>query len=94
MLYPVTGYFKIMQYIYRQYVMITDLVETERISRYPWPMKIMCGQGSEFIVNYFKNTFTHCEYRIKDILITPENTTTNYILEIIHQISGNLVETY
>ena len=44
---------------------IENLVETMWLTRQQWPIKIMHDQGSELIVNGFKNTLIQSEYGIR-----------------------------
>ena len=51
---PLTGWFGVTQYNYRKLMMIANLVETTWLSRYPWPLEITYGRGSEFLSREFK----------------------------------------
>ena len=52
---PVTGWFEIMQYYRKGAKTIEILLETVRLTRYPYPTEITYDQGSEFIGHKFKN---------------------------------------
>ena len=53
MIYPVTVWFEIAQYDDKRAIYIAKLVETTWLSRYPIPMEITYGQGSQFISPVF-----------------------------------------
>ena len=49
MIYPVTGWFEIVQYSDKIALSIANLVESMWLSRYPIPTEIMYDQGKAFI---------------------------------------------
>ena len=55
MIDPVTGWFEVVQYDDKIAIMITKLVETMWLSRYPRPIEIAYEQGKEFIGHKFRN---------------------------------------
>ena len=63
-------------------------------SRYSRPMEIIHDQGSDFIVRELRKYLIEEEYRIVAKPSTLGNTMSNEILERIHQVLGNLVQTY
>ena len=73
---------------------IVNLVETTWMVRYPWPVEITYDQGEEFIGHEFKDILIEHEYGIKNNLDSPRNPQANEIIEIVHQVLGNLVRTY
>ena len=62
MIYPVTGWFKIMQYDNKRSISIANLVENMWLTRYPIPIDILYGQGSEFIGREFRKFLIEEEY--------------------------------
>ena len=54
MIYPVTGWFKLMQYNDKKVMKIANLVKTTWLSRYLWPSEIMCDRRREFLGHNFK----------------------------------------
>ena len=54
----------------------------------------MYDQGSEFIGHYFRKPAIEIEYGIFDKSRTLENSTSNMIFERIHQVLGNIVQTF
>ena len=89
----VTWWFKITQYKDKREITIADLVETMWLSRYPRPMEITYDQGKEFIGHEFRKSLIEMEDGINSKPITSGNPTSNTILERIHQVLGNLVQT-
>ena len=64
------------------------------MSRYPRPIEIMYDQGSEFISHEFRKYLIETEYGITTKPSTTVNPMSNALLEQIHQVLGNLVQTY
>ena len=64
------------------------------VTRYPRPKKITYGQGSEFIGREFRKSPIEKYYWITAKPSTLGYTTSNTILERIHQVLGNLVMTF
>ena len=73
---------------------IANLVETTWLVQYPWPVEIMYDRGGEFLDHEFKNSLIEYEYVIKTNTDTPRNPHSNAIIEIVHQVLGNLVSKY
>ena len=82
------------QYDEKRVISITNLVGTTCWTRYHIPKEITYGQGSEFIGHEFRTYLINDRYKITDKPSALGNTTTNAILEQIHQVLGNLVQTY
>ena len=90
----VTGWFEIAQYEDKIAISIVNLVETTWLYRYPRPIEIMYDQGKEFIGNKFRECLIEMECRITAKPRTMGNTTSNTVLERIHQVIGNLVRNF
>ena len=73
--------------------MIANLVEQTWLSRYPWPRLITYDRGSEFIGYEFCN-MVQTDYGIKCKPIMVQNPQANAILEHLHQVIGNMIQTY
>ena len=93
MIDPVTGWFEIMKYNDKRAISIANLVETTWLYRYPIPIEITYDQGSEFIDHEFRKYLIEMEYVIVFKTINLGNPMPNEILERIHQVLGNLVQT-
>ena len=94
MIYPVTGWFEVMQYRGKKEMTVANLVETTCLVQYTWPVEIMYDQGGEFRGHEFKNSLIGNEYFIKTKPVSLGNPQSNTIIEIIHQELGNLVRIY
>ena len=94
MIDSVTGWFEIAQYDDKILISIANLVETTWISRYPRPIEITYDQGSEFIGHEFIKSLIKTEYGITDKPSPSRNPMSNALLERIHQVLGNLVQTF
>ena len=64
------------------------------MSRYPIPIEIMYDQGKECIGQEFIKYLIETEYRITAKPSTSVNPVYNAILERIHQVLVNLVQTF
>lgn len=98
MIDPATGWFEIVQLpkdnkgepIKRADV-IANLLEQTWFTRYPWPEKVICDRGSEFMAEV--KTMLKEEYGCKVAQITTRNPQGNSMLERIHQTIGNMIRT-
>ena len=57
-------------------------------------VEIMYDQGVEFLGHEFKNSLIENEYGIKTKSDSPGNPQSRAIIEILHQVLGDLVRTY
>ena len=94
MIDPVSGWFEVVRYNDKRAITIANLVENMWLSRYPRPIKITYDQGSEFIGHEFRKSLIETEYGINIKPSTSGNTISNAILKWIHQVLGNLVQTF
>ena len=85
---PVTRWYEITQYDNKIVISIANLFETTWLTRYPIPMEILYGQGSEFIGHKFRKSLIDTEYWIANILGNYGNPTPSAIFEQIHQVLG------
>ena len=90
----VTGWFEVVRYYEKRETSIANLVKTTWLSRYRRPIEITYYQGKEFIGNKFGKFQIETEYGITAKPSTLENPISNEILELIHQVLGNLVQTF
>ena len=94
MIGTVTVRLEITQYDNKIEISIVNLDETIWLTRYPRQMEIMYDQGSEFIGHEFRKSIIETEYGITAKPNNSGNSTSNAILEQIHQVLGNLVHTF
>ena len=64
------------------------------MTRYSCPTEITFDQGSELIGYDIKNMLIKLQYGIKAKPYSSRNRHSNIIIEIIHQVLGNLVRAY
>ena len=94
MIYPVTGWFEVVQYYDKIAITIANLVETTWMYRYPRPIKITYDQGKECIGHNFRKSLIETEYGITAKPRTSGNPMSNAILEQFNQVLGNLVRNF
>ena len=94
MINPVTGWFVVTQCDNKHVISITNLVDTTWFSRCLRPTEIMYDQVLEFIGHDIRKYLIEEEYGILSKQSTSINPTSNEILERIHGVLGNVVQTY
>lgn len=93
MIDPASGWFEVHQYDDKRSITVANIVEQEWFSRYPWPTQITYDRGSEFIGHDFQ-TMIKNDYGIKGKPITVRNPQANAIVERIHQVIANIIQTF
>jgi hypothetical protein len=93
MIDPATGWFEVHQIDDKKSVTVSNVVEQEWFSRYPWPSQVTFDRGKEFIGHDFQNMLKN-DYGIKRKPITTRNPQANAIVERIHQVIGNIVRSF
>ena len=93
MIDPASGWFEIHQYDDKRAITIANIVEQEWLLRYPWPTQITFDRGNKFIGHKSRHMVGH-DYGIKCKPITVQNPQTNAIVEQIHQVIANMVQTF
>jgi transposase InsO family protein len=88
-----TGWFEITRYEDKKSITIANIVEMTWLSRYPWPTLITYDQGSKFIGHKFLNVIKN-DYGIKCKPITVRNPQVNAIVERVHQVRRNMIQTF
>jgi len=71
---------------------MANIAEQEWFSRYPWPTQVTYDRGSEFIGQEFQQMLTQ-DYGIKKKPITVRNPQANAIVERIHEVIANIIQT-
>ena len=92
MIDPATGWFEIVRLPAKRADVIANLLEQTWLTRYPWPVKVICDRGTEFMAEV--RTMLKEDYGIKVSNITTRNPQANAILERIHQTIGNMLRTF
>jgi len=93
MIDPASGWFEIKEYDDKQSITVTNIVEQEWLSRYPWPTQVTLDRGSEFIGHDFQDMIRD-DYGVTTKLITTRNPQANAIVERVHQVIGNMIRTF
>jgi hypothetical protein len=86
MIDPATGGFEIVEVPKRRADYVSNLIEINWLTPYPWPTKIIMDRGSKFAAEVRK--MLNKEYLIKRKLITTRNPQANAGIERIHQVVG------
>ena len=68
------------------------LLETQWLTRYPWPTEIVMDRGKEFAKEV--QACIKDEYGIRKKLITTRNPQANSIVERVHQVIHNMIRTF
>jgi hypothetical protein len=89
MIDPATGWFEIVEVPKKRADYISNLIEINWLTRYPWPTEIIMDRGSEFAAEVRK--MLNKEYPIKRKLITTRNPQANAVIERIHQVVHNMI---
>ena len=92
MIDPATGWFEIAPWSKRSSIKIANIVEQQWFARYPKPTQVTFDQGTEFMKDFC--SMLDDEYHIKRKPNTTHNPQANTIVERIHQVVGNMVQTH
>ena len=79
MIDPATGWFKISEVPDRRADIISNILQQSWLVHYPWPTKVICDRGKEFMVMLEE------DYGIKQQVITTQNPQANSMVERAHQ---------
>jgi transposase InsO family protein len=93
MIDPATRWFEIIQSETKTADVVANKVEIAWLSRHPWPMRITCDHGSEFVGKKFQHSIKQ-ECNIEAKPSSERNPQSNAILERIHQTIGNMLRTF
>ena len=92
MIDPATNWFEIVEIPEKRADIIANKLEQTWLVRYPWPEKIICDRGKEFMAE-IKQTLRD-DYDINQRFITARNPQANAMLERVHQTIGNMIRTF
>ena len=92
MIDPATGWFEMTPITGKTAIEIMNNVEISWLTRYPWPVRLQCDRGTEFM-NEFALTMQK-DYGTDLSKSTVRNPQSNAILERIHQTLGNIIRTF
>merc|ERR1712115_427411 len=92
MIDPATGWFEMVQIPCKQADKLSNILEQTWLVRYPWPQKVICDRGSEFMAEV--KAMLKNDYGCNIHPITTRNPQANAILERIHQTIGDMIRTF
>ena len=92
MIDPATGWFETCQMPTKRADCISDLAEQTWLSRHPWPQKVTCDRGGEFMAETKTMLQEDCGCKVNQI--TARNPQANAILERTHQTIGDMIGTF
>jgi hypothetical protein len=93
MIDPAAGWFKIIQSETETADVVANKAETAWLSRCPWPTRITCDHGSEFIGNEFQRSIKEeCDIEAKPS--SKRNPQSDAILERICQTIGDMLRAF
>jgi transposase InsO family protein len=93
MIDPATGWFEIVQSETKTADVVANKVEIAWLSRHPWPTRMTCDHGSEFIGNEFQRLIKE-EHNIEAKPSSKCNPQSNAIVERIHQTIGDMLRAF
>ena len=89
MIDPATGLLEIAEIKTKSADVVANIAEVTWFTRYPWPEKVICDRGQEFMAEFA--TMIKEDYNVKRKLITTRNPASNAIIERVHQTIGNMI---
>ena len=92
MIDPATGLLEIAEIKTKSADVVANVAETTWFTRYPWPEKVICDRGREFMAEFA--TMIKQDYNVKRKLITTRNPASNAIIERVHQTIGNMIRSF
>ena len=92
MIDPATGWFEMKQTKTKQADEVANHIETQWLSRYPWPQQITFDAGPEFKAEFQK--LIKEEYDIDAKPSSKRNPQANAVLERVHGTIGNMMRTF
>ena len=92
MIDPATGWFEIKEIKSKRADLIANYLEQAWFTRYPWPQRVICDRGSEFLAETRK--MLQEDYGCEVASITTRNPQANAIVERVHQTIGEHIRTF
>ncbi len=93
MIDPATSWFLMAEYKDKHTITISNIVEQEWLSSYPWPSQVVTDGGNEFMGKEFKEMLQD-DYGIKMKYTTTRNPQVNSVVERVHQVIANMVRSF
>jgi hypothetical protein len=92
MIDPATGWFEIVEIPNKRADYVSNILQQTWLVRYPWPTKVICDRGSEFMAE--TKDMLENEYGIKQQVITTRNPQANSMVERAHQTLHQLIRSH
>jgi hypothetical protein len=92
MIDPATSWFEIAEISTKRADFIANQLEMSWLTRYPWPTEIIMDRGKEFAAEV-RNELSP-EYGLNRKLITTRNPQANAIIERVHQVVGQMIDSW
>eukprot|EP00957_Ditylum_brightwellii_P179848 13700672-Ditylum_brightwellii.AAC.1 len=92
MIDPVTDWSDITEIKTKKVDVVSNVVETTWLTRYPYPTQVVLDRGTEFMAEF--NEMIASDYGVKKKTITARNHQANSIIERIHQTVGNMIRSF
>jgi transposase InsO family protein len=89
---PATGWLEIHQYNDKRSTTVANIAEQKWFSKYPWLTQITYNRGIAFIGKDFQSMIKS-EYGIKETNNNGKKPTSNAIVERVHKVIGNIIQT-
>jgi len=91
MIDPATGWFEIAQVQDAKADEVSNILEMVWLTRYPWPTEVILDRGREFQAEVRRMLLN--DYGTVRKLITTRNPQANAMVERVHQVIGNMINT-
>eukprot|EP00957_Ditylum_brightwellii_P159539 12144999-Ditylum_brightwellii.AAC.1 len=92
MIDPATGWFEITETKIERTDMVSNVVETTWLTRYPYPTQVVFDIGIEFMAEFTEMIAS--DYGVKKISITARHPQANIIIERVHQTIGDMIRLF
>ena len=92
MIDPATGWFEMREIKTKSADTMANVLEQARLTRYPWPIRIVFDSGSEFKAALCQMLKNDHGVNVKPIMT--RNPQANAIVERVHQTIGNMIRTF
>ena len=92
MIDPATDWFEITEIKTKRADIVSNVVETTWLTRYPYPTQVVLDRGTEFMAE--STEMIASDYGVKKKPITARNPQANSIIERIHQTIGNMIRSF
>eukprot|EP00957_Ditylum_brightwellii_P009251 700041-Ditylum_brightwellii.AAC.1 len=92
MIDPATEWFEITEIKTKRAEVVSNVVETTWLTRYPYTTQVVLDRGTEFMAEFTKMTAS--DYGVKKKPITARNPQASSIIKRMHQTIGNMIRSF